>query len=65
MISLLLFFLFILPVVVQLSRWFELVRKNSVFANFENTMKVNILASACMNIYFVLLTLNNQIPLFS
>jgi hypothetical protein len=35
------------------------VRKNSSSANFENTMSMNLMASTCMNIYFLILVLNN------
>ncbi len=60
----LLFLLFILPVVVHLSKWFALVRKNSRYANFENTMKANFLASTGMNAFFLVLIINNQLTLF-
>lgn len=54
-----LFFLMMLPVVTRLLFWFNSVRKNSVNANFENTMGMNLLASSCMNLYFLTLILNN------
>lgn len=54
-----LFFIMMLPVVLKLLSWFWQVRKNNSNANFENTMSMNLLASTCMNIYFVLLILNN------
>jgi 1,4-dihydroxy-2-naphthoate polyprenyltransferase len=58
-ISFALFFIMMLPVVLKLLSWFWQVRKNNSNANFENTMSMNLLASTCMNIYFVLLILNN------
>ena len=58
-IALLLFLLIMLPVVAKLGIWFFKVRKNSLNANFENTMAMNILTSTCMNFYFILLILNN------
>jgi 1,4-dihydroxy-2-naphthoate octaprenyltransferase len=54
-----LFFIMMLPVILKLLSWFWQVRKNNSNANFENTMSMNFLASTCMNIYFVLLILNN------
>jgi 1,4-dihydroxy-2-naphthoate octaprenyltransferase len=58
-IAFLLFFTAMLPVVLQLLKWFGKVRKNNMNANFENTMNMNLLASTCMNIYFLILILNN------
>jgi 1,4-dihydroxy-2-naphthoate polyprenyltransferase len=60
----LLFFIIILPVVVFLSKWFGEVRKNSKNANFENTMKANLLSSVCMNLFFLILIINNRILIF-
>jgi 1,4-dihydroxy-2-naphthoate polyprenyltransferase len=60
----LLFFLFILPVVVFLSKWFGQVRKSSSYANFENTMRANLLSSVCMNLFFLTLIINNRILIF-
>jgi 1,4-dihydroxy-2-naphthoate polyprenyltransferase len=60
----LLFFIFILPVVVFLSKWFGKVRKSSSYANFENTMKANLLSSICMNLFFLVLIINNRITIF-
>jgi len=47
------------PVVVQLLVWFSKVKKAVENANFENTMRMNTLASSCMNIYFLVLIFNN------
>ena len=58
-VALLLFFLIMLPVIAKLSVWFNKVRRDASHANFENTMSMNLLTSACMNSYFVLLILNN------
>jgi 1,4-dihydroxy-2-naphthoate polyprenyltransferase len=62
--SLLLFFVLILPVVVFLSQWFAKVSRNNRHANFENTMKANILSSGCMNLFFLILIINNRLVLF-
>lgn len=64
LIVLLLFLIFILPVAVFLTKWFSLVRKNTANANFENTMKANLTASTGMNLYFMLLVINNQMAIF-
>jgi len=59
-IALVLFLLLMLPVVTKLSIWFNKVRKDTANANFENTMTMNLLTSTCMNLYFLLLILNNH-----
>ena len=58
-IALVLFLLLMLPVIIDLSVWFNKVRKNTENANFENTMTMNLLTSTCMNLYFLVLILNN------
>ncbi len=62
--ALLLFLLIILPVVIRLSIWFNKVRKDIANANFENTMTMNLLTSTCMNLYFLILILNNHFTWF-
>jgi len=58
-------FLFImLPVIFKLSVWFNKVRVDTRHANFENTMTMNLLTSACMNSYFLILILNNHFTWF-
>lgn len=59
-IAVLLFILLMLPVIIDLSVWFTKVRKNTDNANFENTMTMNLLTSTCMNLYFLVLILNNH-----
>jgi len=63
-IALVLFLLIMLPVITRLSVWFNKVRRDTSHANFENTMTMNLLTSACMNFYFVLLILNNHYTWF-
>jgi len=53
-----------LPVIYHLSVWFNKVRKDTRHANFENTMKMNLLTSACMNVYFLILIVNNHYTWF-
>jgi 1,4-dihydroxy-2-naphthoate polyprenyltransferase len=60
----LLFFVMILPVIIFLSKWFSKVKKSASFANFENTMKANLLSSLCMNLFFLILIINNRILIF-
>ncbi len=55
---LIIFLLMILPVIYYLSVWFAKVRKDTKHANFENTMKINMLTSATMNLFFLLLFVN-------
>jgi 1,4-dihydroxy-2-naphthoate octaprenyltransferase len=59
-IALILFAVLMLPVVVNLSLWFNKVRRSTKHANFENTMTMNLLTSTCMNLYFLVLILNNH-----
>ena len=47
--------IFMLPVIVYFFIWFGKVFKNSAEANFKNTMRMNILASACTNLGFMTL----------
>jgi len=63
-IALLLFLLIMIPVVLRLTSWFKKVNKDSMHANFENTMAMNLLASSCMNLYFLILILNNYFVWF-
>ena len=63
-IAMVLFLLIMLPVVIKLEIWFNNVRKDTVNANFENTMAMNLLTSSCMNLYFLILILNNYYTWF-
>lgn len=63
-IDLVLFIVIILPVIYQLTIWFNKVRANTTNANFENTMTMNMMTSICMNAYFSILILINYWPLF-
>lgn len=47
------FQLFLLPVVVYFIGWFIQVYKNENAANFKNTMRMNLIASLCMNLCFI------------
>ncbi len=64
LINLILFFILMLPVVIRLFVWFMKVRKDNSHANFENTMSMNLMASSCMNIYFLTLILNHHFSWF-
>jgi 1,4-dihydroxy-2-naphthoate octaprenyltransferase len=63
-IALVLFLIIMLPVVIKLLTWFYKVRKDTIHANFENTMTMNMLTSTCMNLYFLVLILNNYYTWF-
>lgn len=63
-IEMLLFIVLMLPVIIDLSMWFAKVRKDTNHANFENTMKMNLLTSTFMNLYFLVLILNNHYTWF-
>ncbi len=51
--------LFFVPIVCFFGYWFLQVRKNTTNANFKNTMYMNLIAAACMNICFIVLWLKN------
>lgn len=53
-----LFNVVMLPVVLRLLSWFIKVSKDRSQASFENTMSMNLMASSCMNVYFLILILN-------
>jgi 1,4-dihydroxy-2-naphthoate octaprenyltransferase len=63
-IALLIFIILMLPVIIDLMVWFAKVRKNTDNANFDNTMTMNLLTSTCMNLYFLVLILNNHYTWF-
>jgi len=63
-LALVVFIVLMLPVILFLSVWFAKVRKSTDNANFENTMTMNLLTSTCMNLYFLVIFLNNQYTWF-
>ncbi len=48
-----LFQIFMLPVLVYFFTWFRKVAKDNREANFENTMRMNVIASVCTNLGFI------------
>lgn len=46
-----------LPIIGWFSWWFYLVIKNTIEANFKNTMRMNLIASVCMIVCFSILLL--------
>jgi 1,4-dihydroxy-2-naphthoate octaprenyltransferase len=56
-----LFLPFILTMAFRMSSWFRKVRKDVGQANFENTMTMNLISSASMNLYFLILVLINNL----
>ena len=59
--SIWMFILFIIPMIVKMSKWFKKVRKDITHANFENTMAMNLTSSSSMNLYFLILAIFNLI----
>ena len=53
--------IFMLPVFVYFFMWFSKVVKNNKEANFKNTMRMNLLASACTNAGFITLLILRSI----
>lgn len=56
-----LFQIFLLPVIVFFIRWFLKVYKDEKQASFKNTMRMNFIASTCMNLLFIALLILNTI----
>ena len=52
--------LFFIPIVIYFGWWLIKVLKNTNQANFKNTMRMNIIASVCMNCCFVLFIILNK-----
>ena len=53
--------IFMLPVFVYFFMWFSKVVKNNKEANFKNTMRMNLLASACTNAGFITIVILRSI----
>jgi 1,4-dihydroxy-2-naphthoate octaprenyltransferase len=51
------FQLFLIPVLFYFSIWYLKVRKNFALADFEHTMRLNLISSLMLNIYFLLAAL--------
>jgi len=56
-----LFLPFIIVMGLRMSAWFAKVRKDTGQANFRNTMSMNLISSASMNIYFLILVIINTL----
>jgi 1,4-dihydroxy-2-naphthoate octaprenyltransferase len=52
---------FLFPVVIYFSWWALKAMKNHVYADFDHTMRMNMIAAGCMNTCFILLTVLNYI----
>ena len=57
----LLFQAFLFPVVLFFVQWFLNVLKDNKQASFKNTMRMNFIASTCMNLFFITLLILNTI----
>ena len=49
-----LFLLFLLPVLLYFIRWYQRVRTDDRYANFQGTMRLNSLSGTCLNAFFLL-----------
>ena len=49
-----LFVLFLLPVLLYFIRWYQQVRTDDRYANFQGTMRLNSLSGICLNAFFLL-----------
>ena len=49
-----LFLLFLLPVLLYFIRWYQRVRADNRYANFQGTMRLNSLSGICLNAFFLL-----------
>lgn len=59
-----LFLLTTLPIVCWFIFWFFKTFKNHINANYENTMIMTMITAGCMNIYFMILIINNYLAWF-
>ena len=55
-----LFQICLLPVIVYFITWFLKVLKNKNEASFKNTMRMNFIASSCINLCFILILILNR-----
>ena len=53
--SLIIFEVCLLPILIYFAYWFLLVRKDEKNANFQHTMRLNVLSSVCMSVAFLLI----------
>lgn len=56
-----LFQIFLFPVIMYFISWFIKVLKDKSQASFKNTMRMNLIASTSLNVYFILLLILNII----
>lgn len=54
-----LFQAFLFPVIIYFVTWFFRVIKNTLAASFENTMRMNLIASSLLNLCFITLLISN------
>jgi 1,4-dihydroxy-2-naphthoate octaprenyltransferase len=59
-VEFMIFQIFLFPVAIYFMRWFVKVWIDKGEANFENTMRMNVIASSCMNICFILMIFIGQ-----
>lgn len=59
-VEFIIFQFFLFPVGIYFLRWFFKVWNNELEASFENTMRMNVIASSCMNLCFLLLIIIDQ-----
>lgn len=58
-----LFLIFALPIVLYFTYWMIKVFKDHVYANFKNTMKMNLISAVCLNLYFIVIFLMKHIAI--
>ncbi|OUU00987.1 MAG: hypothetical protein CBB92_03670, partial [Flammeovirgaceae bacterium TMED32] len=57
--TLLLYLTLMSPLFIYYVSWYQEVRKNIDLADFEHTMKLNMLSALCLNAFFLLLIIFN------
>ncbi len=55
------FQIFLLPVLIYFLIWWNMVKKDLTKADFDHTMRLNMISSICMNLYFILFFLVRHI----
>ena len=57
--TMLVYLIFMIPLLMYYISWYQKVRKNIDLADFEHTMKLNQLSALCLNTFFLILIISN------
>lgn len=60
MVAALIFLVAMTPIVVYFGRWYFSVRKDQTLADYDHTMRLNLISSACLNVFFLMVMVSNS-----